>query len=106
MATGAVLLWIFQFAVGAAITFGLLAGCVVALAWTFATPPFARLRDGLTSYEVGKPATQRSHEYHLTAIGIGKDAQIELIASKEPKPRMPVLMSREETMYWIAAFHR
>ena len=83
VATSAALLWLFGLAVGAAIAFGLLAGCAVALAWTFLTLPFARLRDGLTTYMVE--------------------------ASDEAGPRRPnppVAVSRQDVIYLIAAFHR
>ena len=85
VATGALLLSLFGLAIGAAITFGLLAGCVVALAWTFITVPYARLRDGLKTYEADTTDDQ---------------------PPREPRPHAPVLLSQVETMYLIASFHR
>ncbi len=84
VATGAVLLWLFGLAVGAAVTFGLLAGCAVALAWTFATVPYARLRDGLKTYEVDTTDEQ---------------------TPRKPRRQTTILMSRE-TLFWITALNR
>lgn len=78
------LLSVFGLALGAAITFGLLAGCAIALVWTFVTVPYARLRDGLTTYKIAR--------------------------TDGPLPRgarydAPVLISRE-TIFWIASAGR
>ena len=84
LATGATLLWLFGLAVGAAVTFGLLAGCMVAFAWTFVTLPYARLRDGLKTYEVARTGTY---------------------APRQPRPRQPTLIRQEETIYLIARYY-
>jgi hypothetical protein len=84
VAMGAAALSVFGLAVGAAITFGLLAGCAIALAWTLATVPFARIRDGLTTYEIDSAGEQPPR-------GARRGATI--------------LMSRE-TLLWITAVHR
>ena len=85
IAVGTLLLSLFGLALGAAITFGLLAGCAIAMAWTFITLPYARLRDGLKTYDVATVNKQRP---------------------REPRPRPPILMSQQETVYLIAAFYR
>jgi len=84
VATGAILLWLFGFAPGAAITFGLLAGCVVAVAWTFATVPYARLSDGLKTYEIDSTGTPTPRDRRV----------------------QKTIMMSHETVFWAVSLNR
>jgi len=82
VATGAILLWIFGMAPNAAITFGLLAGCIVAVIWVMATAPTERLSDGLRAYDAVETPP------------------------RDETARPAGYLSSNELLYWIAAYYK